>query len=71
MTRRSSQERIIENLTSPFLLEEHTVSIGVSIGISICPDDGFDADTLLKKADTAMYRAKGAGSNLFRFYSNP
>jgi diguanylate cyclase (GGDEF)-like protein/PAS domain S-box-containing protein len=64
-------KRIIENLSRPFLLEEHTVSIGVSVGISICPDDGFDADTLLKKADTAMYRAKGAGSNLCRFYSNP
>lgn len=63
-------KRIIERLSRPFLLEQHTVSIGVSIGISICPDDGFDADTLLKKADTAMYRAKRKGSNLFAFYAN-
>ena len=53
---------------NPFLLEGHPVSIGVSIGIGIYPLDGEDPDTLLKKADTAMYRAKGEGSNLFRYY---
>ena len=61
--------RIVDSLTKPFLLEGHPVSIGVSIGIGIYPLDGEDPDTLLKKADTAMYRAKSAGSNLFRYYS--
>jgi diguanylate cyclase (GGDEF)-like protein/PAS domain S-box-containing protein len=61
-------QRIVGSLTRPFMLEGHPVSIGVSIGIGIYPIDGEDPDTLLKKADTAMYRAKGAGSNLFRYY---
>ena len=61
--------RSVDSLTKPFLLEGHPVSIGVSIGIGIYPLDGDDPDTLLKKSDTAMYRAKGAGSNLFRFYT--
>ena len=61
-------QRIVGSLTKPFLLEGHPISIGVSIGIGIYPIDGEDPDTLLKKSDTAMYRAKGAGSNLFRYY---
>ncbi len=60
--------RIVDNLSKPFFLENHEVSIGVSIGIGIYPIDGEDADVLLKKADTAMYRAKGTGSNLFRYF---
>jgi diguanylate cyclase (GGDEF)-like protein len=61
-------QRIVGSLTKPFLLEGHPISIGVSIGIGIYPIDGEDPDTLLKKSDTAMYRAKGEGSNLFRYY---
>lgn len=61
-------QRIVSSLSRPFMLEGHPVSIGVSIGIGIYPIDGEDPDTLLKKADTAMYRAKEAGSNLFRYY---
>ncbi|MDD2337416.1 MAG: diguanylate cyclase [Geobacteraceae bacterium] len=60
--------RIVGSLNKPFFLEGHPVSIGASIGIGIYPLDGEDPDTLLKKADTAMYRAKGAGSNLFRYF---
>jgi diguanylate cyclase (GGDEF)-like protein/PAS domain S-box-containing protein len=61
-------QRIVDSLAKPFLLEGHMITIGVSIGIGIYPIDGKDPDTLLKKADTAMYRAKGMGSNLFRYY---
>lgn len=61
-------KRIIAGLASPFSLDGHEVSIGVSIGIGIYPLDGEDVDSLLKKADTAMYRAKEKGSNLFRYY---
>jgi diguanylate cyclase (GGDEF)-like protein len=61
-------QRIVDNLAKPFLLDGHMVSIGVSIGIGIYPIDGEDPDTLLKKADTAMYWAKEAGSNLFRYF---
>lgn len=60
--------RIVDNLAKHFVLDGHTISIGVSIGIGIYPLDGEDPDTLLKKADTAMYRAKGEGSNLFLYY---
>lgn len=62
--------KILEAFTMPFELEGEPRSIGVSIGISIHPVDGEDADTLLKKADTAMYRAKQAGRNGYRYYRN-
>ena len=61
-------KRIVKNLAKPFLLDGQMVSIGVSIGIGIYPIDGEDADIMLKKADTAMYRAKEKGSNLFRYF---
>ena len=49
----------INNLSSnPYLIEGNTISIGMSIGASIYPDDGRDPQTLIKAADSAMYRAK-------------
>ena len=45
------------------------VTLSVSIGISICPSDGDDVDTLLKHADVAMYHAKQNGRNAFQFFS--
>lgn len=45
------------------------VHIGCSIGISLFPDDALDADDLLQHADAALYRAKNAGRNTFRFYT--
>ena len=51
-------KKIIEQLQKPYPAGEKTCTIGVSIGISIYPDDGEDCDTLLKKADMAMYRVK-------------
>jgi diguanylate cyclase (GGDEF)-like protein/PAS domain S-box-containing protein len=60
--------KIITSLSAPFILagEEHT--IGASIGGSIFPNDGDDSESLLKKADIAMYRAKEEGRNTFRLY---
>jgi len=60
--------RIVEQMQQPFAIQDHDLSTSVSIGISLFPDDGGDFDTLLKKADTAMYRAKGAGRNGYRFF---
>ena len=51
-------KKIIAHLQEPYPAGERTCTIGVSIGISIYPDDGKDIDTLLKKADMAMYRVK-------------
>ncbi len=61
-------EKIIETLKKPFFLEGHELFITTSIGISIFPDDGSDRETLIKNADTAMYRAKEQGRNNYQFY---
>ncbi|MEH7222378.1 EAL domain-containing protein [Bacillus sp. JJ1566] len=53
----------------PFLLEQKEFFISASIGISIFPTDGQDGDTLIKNADTALYRAKELGRSLYQFYS--
>jgi diguanylate cyclase (GGDEF)-like protein/PAS domain S-box-containing protein len=60
--------RIIEELAVPFELDGHQVIIGASIGISIAPDDGDDADGLLKKADMALYRSKEDGRGIYSFF---
>ncbi len=60
--------RIVEALNAPFDLGDHQVVIGASVGIAIAPDDGGDADQLLKNADMALYRAKDAGRGGFRFF---
>lgn len=61
--------RILSTLQEPFLINEHNLSITVSIGISFYPDDGDDVQTLMKKADGAMYSAKEKGKNNYRFYA--
>jgi diguanylate cyclase (GGDEF)-like protein len=62
-------EAIIEVLKSSFPLNHNEVYITASIGISVYPEDGTDADTLMKNADTAMYRAKDEGRNNYQFYT--
>lgn len=59
-------QKIINNLSDPFKLKENNAQIGASIGISLFPDNGDDMETLLKKADEAMYEAKKAGKNDYR-----
>jgi len=61
--------RILDALHEAFRLDAHEVVITGSIGISVFPNDGGDAETLLKNADAAMYHAKDAGRNGFQFYS--
>src|SRR5208283_5085105 len=53
--------RIGQLMRRPFLLQERAVTLTISIGIALYPDDGQDASTLLKHADTAMYHAKDSG----------
>lgn len=60
---------IIQKMSSPFHVDNGTATIGASIGISVYPKDGTDVDTLIGKADKAMYAAKKSGKNCFRLYS--
>jgi diguanylate cyclase (GGDEF)-like protein len=61
--------KVREALSIPFDLKGHTVTVTASIGITIHPDDASDPETLMKYADTAMYRAKQAGRDTFRFFT--
>ncbi len=60
--------RSIETLAAPFEFDGHTVAIGASVGISLAPDDGLDADELLKMSDLALYRAKSDSRGTYRFF---
>ena len=61
-------KKIIDVFRNPFVLEGHSLRITSSIGISLYPDHGADIDTILKKADSAMYQAKQAGRNQYSLY---
>ena len=61
-------DKLMGRLQEPFAADGHELSTTGSIGVAIYPDDGGDFDTLLKKADMAMYRAKDAGRNAYRFF---
>jgi len=63
-------DKIRESMRRPFDLKGHEVTVTASIGISVYPDDGADPDTLIQYADTAMYRAKEAGRDAFRFFTS-
>ncbi|WP_057833101.1 EAL domain-containing protein [Colwellia sp. TT2012] len=60
---------IIETIGKPIDLGGHLVSVGASIGIAVYPNDGHNSDELLRHADVAMYHAKQAGKNNFKFYT--
>lgn len=62
--------KILKVLESPFRIEDHECFVTASIGISLFPKDGEDAETLLKNADTAMHRAKEKGRDNFQFYAH-
>ena len=62
--------KIISTITHPFQVAGRDLQIGTSIGIALFPDDGRDADTLLKHADMAMYLAKESGRGKFTFFSH-
>jgi diguanylate cyclase (GGDEF)-like protein/PAS domain S-box-containing protein len=61
-------ERVIASLAKPFHVYGHEIYVSASLGISISPSDGSNPDSLLKNADMAMYGAKQAGRNTFRFF---
>ena len=59
---------LIAALARPFRIEDHTVEIGASAGIAVYPNDGSTAETLLRAADTALYRVKDEGRGELRFF---
>ena len=61
-------DKVIAVLTQPFLLNTVECRIGASIGISLFPEHGEEPDTLVKRADAAMYLAKRGGRNRYRFH---
>ncbi len=61
-------ERLIAALQEPFELEGYHVTSGSSIGIAVAPDDGTDGDSLLRRADMALYAAKAEGRGRFRLF---
>jgi diguanylate cyclase (GGDEF)-like protein/PAS domain S-box-containing protein len=63
-----SAEKILSSLGTPHTVEHHDLSVTVSVGIAIYPDDGSDADSLLRHADFAMLHAKDSGRNNYQFF---
>jgi len=63
-------ERILHSFSKPFEFAELKIPITASIGVALFPDDGDDADTLIKNADIAMYHAKDSGRNCFHQYTH-
>jgi len=60
---------LLQSFREPFRINETEMAISVSVGVTIYPEDGADFGTLLRKADMAMYRAKDAGRNSYRFFN--
>ncbi|WP_144510301.1 EAL domain-containing protein [Bacillus sp. FJAT-22090] len=63
-------KNVIQSLEEPFLVENFNLFVTTSIGISIFPQDGDDSLTLMKNADSALYKAKELGKNNFQVYSS-
>jgi len=62
-------QKLLESLRQPLLLEGREFLITTSIGISLYPEDGMDAETLIKNADTAMYQAKEQGRDNYQLFN--
>lgn len=65
---RQLAERILNELNSPYPISGKLITVTVSIGIAIFPDDGVTTEDLLRKADLAMYKSKTCGKNTYQFY---
>jgi len=62
-------QKILDCIVEPIVLQDHTLFVTASIGVSMFPSDGADPETLLRNADMAMYRAKEQGANRFEFFT--
>jgi diguanylate cyclase (GGDEF)-like protein len=61
-------EKILAALRAPHRIDDHDLHLTASIGIVAYPDDGVDAETLMRNADYAMYQAKGNGRDTYQFF---
>lgn len=62
-------QHLISAIRRPFVIDEQRLHVTLSIGISLYPNDSDNADTLVRNADTAMYRAKASGKSRYDFYT--
>jgi diguanylate cyclase (GGDEF)-like protein/PAS domain S-box-containing protein len=62
--------KILNDFIEPIKLQEYLFEVTISMGITLFPENGLNAEELIKNADTAMYSAKNAGKNQFQFYKN-
>jgi diguanylate cyclase (GGDEF)-like protein/PAS domain S-box-containing protein len=60
--------RMLHAVSQPHSIDQHDLHVTTSIGVSVYPEDGLDAETLIKNADTAMYQAKESGRQSFQFF---
>ncbi len=60
--------RIVDLIGRSYVIDGHLINVGASLGIALAPEDGTDADNLLKHADLALYSAKLEGRDTFRFF---
>jgi|GEM_PF-641508 len=61
--------KVLACCAEPFVIDGRELHVSASVGVSIYPEDGADGETLLKNADTAMYRAKDTGRGSYQFYA--
>ena len=62
-------EKILRSFSQPFIVEGQEIHVTASIGISVFPNDGLDGESLIKNADSALYRAKERGGNSYQVYT--
>jgi diguanylate cyclase (GGDEF)-like protein/PAS domain S-box-containing protein len=65
----TTARRMLRAVAKPHSVDQHILRVTASIGLSIYPEDGLDAETLIKNADTAMYQAKENGRQSFKFFT--
>jgi diguanylate cyclase (GGDEF)-like protein/PAS domain S-box-containing protein len=65
-----TSRRILKDVAEPHNIDPHDLHVTSSIGVSVYPDDGLDAETLIKNADTAMYQAKENGRQSYQFFTS-
>jgi diguanylate cyclase (GGDEF)-like protein len=63
-------QHLIAALCAPYTIHDQQILIGVSVGIALAPENGMDADSLLRNSDVALYRAKADGKGRYAYFTN-